>query len=148
MASSQSYGCPLWPRAIATSQATIKVDEQYQPGHRGRPQVDLREPLVAADGQPPDGLAAARKQQDEQAEAGQDGQRDTGPRRAGRPASWPAKTTTPSPRQNSGMNHLEREIAWLRTLIIEHLLDRDAKVAGQRHAPAEARGCSARSRSS
>src|SRR6516162_8039454 len=64
-----------------------------------------------------------------------------------RPApGWPpsqltARTTTPSPRQSSGRNHMEPAIAWqrslivvgwLRSLIIEHLLDRDAEVPGER----------------
>src|SRR5262245_24955500 len=44
-------------------------DDQYEPGDSGRPQVNLREALVAADGQPADGLAAPGEQQQEQAEA-------------------------------------------------------------------------------
>src|SRR5262249_52095059 len=51
--------------------------------------------------------------------------------------SWPpsqlaTSTTTPSARQNAGMNHFERTTAGLRFLIIEHHLDRDAKITRQR----------------
>ena len=71
MARSQSYGLPLWPRVIATSQATISATSSGQPGDRGRLQVDLREALVAAvAAQPADRLAAPREQE-EQAERGQ-----------------------------------------------------------------------------
>ena len=31
IASSQSYGCPFWPLAVATSQATIKVTSTTSP---------------------------------------------------------------------------------------------------------------------
>src|SRR5215471_10471827 len=54
--------------------------------------------------------------------------------------SWPpsqlaTSTTTPTARQNAGMNHFERTTAGLRFLIIEHHLDRNAKITGQRQVP-------------
>src|SRR5215469_7015922 len=57
------------------------------------------------------------------------------------PSQLTARTTMPSPTQSSGRNHVERAtawqrslivISWLRSLIIEHLLDRDAEVPGER----------------
>src|SRR6516162_1485127 len=57
---------------------------------------------------------------------------DTSPAPTWPPSQLAASTAEPSPSQNSGMNHFERIIAWLQSLIIEHLLDRDAEIPGQR----------------
>src|SRR5437762_12377288 len=47
------------------------------------------------------------------------------------PSQVTAKMTRPRTSENDGRNHLERVIPRLRSLVIEHLLDRDAEVPGE-----------------
>src|SRR5262249_29724986 len=48
------------------------------------------------------------------------------------PSQAAARMTRPRTSENDGRNHLERVMPWLRSLVIEHLLDRDAKIPGER----------------
>src|SRR3984957_5037946 len=132
VASSQSYGCPFWPRAIATSQATIKVTSTTSPAAAVarwsiwakrssratvRPRTVSLRPVSSKMSTPKAARIASE------------------PRPAPNcpPSQLTTNTTRPSPRLNSGSSHREQVIARLALLIIEHLLHRDAEVASQRH---------------
>src|SRR5215472_1366116 len=139
MAASQVYGLPLCPCATWTSQATISAVIRASPEsavacrsiclNRSSPltvrprMVSLR-PLTSRRNKPKPAMTA----------------RPNTPEPSWPPSQLATSTATPSPRQNSGMNHFERMSAWLPSLIIEHLLDRDAEVAGERDRQRERRG--------
>src|SRR5215813_4240684 len=139
IAASQSYGCPLCPRAISTSQATITVRISASPAtavafrsiwakRSSRPVVRPRIvslcPVSSRMTRPNAVMTTSPNT----------------PLLSWPPSQLATSTTTPSARQNAGMNHFERTTAGLRFLIIEHLLDRGAKITGQRQRQRERGG--------
>src|SRR6185437_15701921 len=130
MARSQSYGLPLWPRAIATSQATIKATSRASPviavarrsicaKRSSRPSP--RSPRIVSL------RPASRKNRPNAVRP----TREPTPTPGCPPSQVTARMTRPRTSENDGRNHLERVIPRLRSLVIEHLLDRDTKVPGE-----------------
>src|SRR5947209_5284633 len=106
MARSQPYGFPLCPRAMATSQATIRATIRASPAA-----------AVAC--------------------------RSIRANRSSRPSPRSPRTVTLRPatrttRPNAAS--LERVMARLRSLVIEHLLDRDPEKPGEREGERQRRG--------
>src|SRR5207247_3248771 len=56
------------------------------------------------------------------------------------PSQLTASMIRPRTSENDGRNHLERVMPWLQSLVIEHLLDRDTKVPGERERQREGGG--------
>src|SRR6476646_7824728 len=130
MARSQSYGLPLWPRAMATSQATISATSRASPviavarrsicaNRSSRPSP--RSPRTVS-------LRPASRKNSPNAVRPPN---PNTPSPGCPPSQATARMTRPRTNENDGRNHLERVIPRLRSLVIEHLLDRDTKVPGE-----------------
>src|SRR5690242_3462533 len=130
MAHSQSYGLPLFPWAVATSQATIRATitaspavavacrsicakRSSRPSPRSPRMVSLR--------------PASRTSRPNTASR----PNEKAPAPGFPPSQLAPRMTSPSATENDGRNHLERAMARLRSLVIKHLLDRDTEEAGE-----------------
>src|SRR5262245_47389362 len=131
MARSQPYGLPLCPRVMATSQATISATIRTDPAtavacrsicakRSSRPSP--RSPRTVS-------LRPASKKNRPNAVRPT---REPTPTPGCPPSQVTVRMTRPTTSENDGRNHLERVIPRLQSLVIEHLLDRDAKVPGER----------------
>src|SRR5581483_6034483 len=131
MASSQSYGLPLCPRAVAISQATIRATitaspatavacksiwakRSSRPSPRSPRMVSLR--------------PASRTSRPNTASR----PNEMAPAPGCPPSQLAPAMISPRASENDGRNHFERVMARLRPSVIEHLLDRDAEKVGER----------------
>src|SRR5947209_18302100 len=139
MARSQPYGFPLCPRAMATSQAmiratiraspaaavacrSIRANRSSRPSPRSPRTVSLR---PATRTTRPNAASTATEMT---------------PVTGWPPSQLAASMTMPSSSENDGRNHWERVMARLRSLVIEHLLDRDPEKPGEREGERQRRG--------
>src|SRR5690349_670242 len=130
MARSQPYGLPLWPRVMATSQATMSATSRTDPATA----VACRSICAKRSSRPsprsPRTVSlrpASRKNRPNAVRP----TREPTPTPGCPPSQVTARMIRPRTSENVGRNHLERVIPRLRTLVIEHLLDRDTKIPGE-----------------
>src|SRR5690242_592875 len=131
MARSQSYGLPLCPRAVATSQATIRATS------RTRPVTAVAWRSIRAKRSSRPSPRSPRMVSLRPASSTSRPNTARTPNDMAPVASWPpsqltVRMTRPRATENNGRNHLERVMARLRSMVIEHLLDRDTEEAGER----------------